>query len=172
MSGRRERRRDVERLLDGLFRAGLVYKVAVGSVEMLGGGLYAGSPPGSLARWVRVLTREELAEEPKDYLANHARKWAAQVNPHLHLLIAGYLLIHGFIEAFLGVNLLRDRLWAYPWAALFLTAFTAYLIYVDCLRPSWMATLLCLTDIGTVCLLFWEGSRRFKTLVPFEWRRP
>ncbi|MDE2489286.1 MAG: DUF2127 domain-containing protein [Elusimicrobia bacterium] len=146
-------------LLDRLFRLGILYKVVDGAAQLVGGALYWRSPPGLLSRWVRLLTRDELSEDPHDYFATHLRTWAAHLGHHGHVLITAYLLVHGLIQVCLGVALLRDRLWAYPWAAVFLTAFAAYLLYGLTLSFSPAALALCLIDAAIIALLVWEYRR-------------
>ncbi|MDE2492189.1 MAG: DUF2127 domain-containing protein [Elusimicrobia bacterium] len=147
-------------LLDRLFRLGVLYKVVDGAAQFVGGALYWRSRPGLLSRWARILTRDELSEDPHDYFATHLRTWAAHLGRHGHVLLTAYLLIHGLIQIFLGVALLRDRLWAYPWAAVILTAFAAYLLYGLTLSFSPAALALCLIDAGIIALLIWEYRRR------------
>ncbi|MDE2489710.1 MAG: DUF2127 domain-containing protein [Elusimicrobia bacterium] len=149
-------------LLDRLFRLGVLCKVVDGAAQLVGGALYWRSPPGLLSRWVRLLTHDELSEEPRDYLATHLRAWAAHLGHHGHVLLTAYLLLHGLIQVFLGIALLRDRLWAYPWAAFFLTTFAGYLVYGLTLRFSPASAVLCLLDLGTIALLAWEYRRHFR----------
>ncbi len=110
----------------------------------------------ALDRWVVLLTRDELAEDPTDFLASHLRAWAAHLGADARTAVAAYLIAHGTLSVVLGVNVLKGRLWAYRWAGALLAAFTLYLAYRVGRERSPALALLCAWDLAILILLAWE----------------
>lgn len=147
--------------LDRTFAVGIFAKGLNGIVEIIGGLLLLVATPEALGRLLTGLTREELAEDPTDWLATRL----------LHLstsdtLTAGglrfasvYLLAHGVVKVVLVVAVLRGKLWAYPWMIGFLILFIAYQLYRIAVDPT--SGMIALTMFDAV--LTWLAIR--------EWQR-
>src|SRR5262249_8559072 len=67
-----------------------------------------------LLRTVSIFTQEELAEDPRDLIANYLLHSAQNLSIGTQLFVAFYLLSHGIIKLWLIIGLLRERLWYYP----------------------------------------------------------
>ena len=85
-----------------------------------------------------------------------------------HLSVGGqqfaavYLLSHGVIKAVLVYALLKDKLWAFPWAIGVFAAFGVYQMYRYFIQPSGWLIALTVLDV-MVILLTWTEWRRLKS---------
>jgi uncharacterized membrane protein len=70
-----------------------------------------------------------LSEDPKDAMANYLIREISKISASSQIFGSFYLLSHGVIKVFLVISLLQRRLWAYPAAIVFFTAFMLYQIY-------------------------------------------
>jgi len=153
-------------LLDKAFMLGVGVKGADGILEMVGGWLLWAAPRTELNRWVVLLTQHELMEDPDDYIATHLRTMASHLSLHSKHIAAFYLMAHGLIKVILAVSLLRKKLWAYPAAIAFLSAFAAYTFYCfACTRLPLLAVLAALNLI-LVLLISAEYAQRRKDHAP------
>jgi uncharacterized membrane protein len=143
--------------LHDVFRVGIVLKAIDGLAEVAGGSLVWLLTPASAAKIVRTLFRHELAEDPKDFLANHLigasrslarQKWFA----------SAFLLGHGLAKVVLVGALWFNRLWAYPLMMVVLGGFIVYQADRIAQTHSLMLALLTLFDI----LFFWLTWREYR----------
>ncbi len=139
-----------------LFRIGIFLKALDGVLEVGGGILLLVASKESLNDVVAFLTQHELAEDPHDLIANYLVHLVHHLSLSTQRFGALYLLVHGVLKVFLVVGLLRDRLWAYPAALIFLTAFIGYQCYRFTLTHSLALILLTLFDIVIVFLIWHE----------------
>ena len=108
------------------------------------------------ARFVELLTKEELAQDPKDFLAGHVVQWFHQLSISTQHFAGIYLLGHGLIKIGLVIGLLRGSRWSYPTALVFLTAFIFYQIYRLARTPSLGLYVLTTIDLIVVILIVRE----------------
>ncbi|MHB8679845.1 MAG: DUF2127 domain-containing protein [Rudaea sp.] len=136
-----------------------MFKGIDGVLELAGGlALFLTSEP-TIRRIVGFLTRAELAEDPRDFIASHAVHLAQDLSVGARHFAGLYLLAHGAVKLGLVTGLLRGSRGAYPIAVLLLTAFIGYQIYHLSHTPSLL--LLGLTGIDTVIvMLIWREWRR------------
>jgi len=81
--------------------------------------------PGAAAWLVWLLTHGELAEDPTDFFATHLNAFLPYLYTNNQLVVSVYLFSQGLIKIFLVWGLLRNKLWAYPAALVFLLLFIA-----------------------------------------------
>ncbi|MHB2025947.1 MAG: DUF2127 domain-containing protein [Elusimicrobiota bacterium] len=143
-------------LIDNAFRISMWFKALDGCLSVAVGAILILVHRVQMSRWVFLLTREELAEDPADFFATHLRIWAAHFHVDARTTAAVYLIFHGLISAILGVNVLKKHLWAYRWAMALLALFLAYLIERAVRDRSPAIILLCVWDMATLLLLVWE----------------
>ena len=142
--------------LDRVFDVSITLKGLDGVLEVIGGLLLLFLTPHRLNAIVAFLTQHELSEDPKDFLATHLLSYAHSYTASTALFLALYLLSHGIIKIILVVALLQQRLWAYPWAIVFLSVFIVYQIYRLALHLSPGLLALTLFDIFIVGLTVLE----------------
>jgi len=68
-------------------------------------------------------------------------------------------LSHGVIKAVLVYALLKDKLWAFPWAIGVFTAFGIYQIYRYVVQPSGWLIALTILDVIVIALTWLEWQR-------------
>ena len=110
-------------LLYRVFRISLVIKGIDGALELIGGTLFLFVKPDTIGTVVGFLTRRELAEDPKDFLANLLVHAAKQLSVSTEIIAGIYLLAHGVIKVGLVIGLWKDVRWIYPIALVFLGVF-------------------------------------------------
>jgi uncharacterized membrane protein len=138
------------------FRVSLVLKGLDGVLEIVGGVLLLFVSPASLAQVARWATTHELAEDPRDCIARHLLNAATQASRSATLYGAVYLLVHGIAKVVLVVEVLRDRLWAYPVMLATLGAFIVYQLYRMLYSPSILLVALTVFDVVIVWLTWHE----------------
>lgn len=148
--------------LHDVFRLGIVLKGIDGLAEIAGGSLVWLLTPASAARIVRTLFRHELAEDPKDFLANHLI-WASRGLARQKWFAAAFLLSHGLAKVVLVVALWFNRLWAYPVMIVVLGGFIVYQADRIAQTHSLMLALLTLFD-ALIVWLTWREYREQRRL--------
>ncbi len=111
------------------FEIGVILKGLNGFLELIGGTLLLLFPPSAIQDFVVGLTHNELSRDPNDFIATHLRAAADHLSVGGKTFAAIFLLSHGVIKAGLVYALIRDKLWAFPWAMGVFTAFVLYQMY-------------------------------------------
>lgn len=143
------------------FQIGVIFKGLDGILEIIGGGLLLSVGSSTVNRIAMISTRHELGEDPGDFLANYLIAAAHNLSLSAQVFIAFYLLSHGLIKIFLVTSLLKRRLWAYPVAIIFFTAFALYQVYRYNYTHSGWLIFLTIFDI-LIIVLTWVEYRRIK----------
>ena len=149
------------------FEIGVILKGLNGFLELIGGILLLVVPPSAIQRFVVGLTHNELSRDPSDFIATHLRAAAEQLSVGGKLFAAIYLLSHGVIKAVLVYALLKDKLWAFPWAIGVFAAFGVYQMYRYFIQPSGWLIALTVLDV-VVILLTWAEWQRVRHKSPSE----
>lgn len=149
-------------LLDRTFEVGIILKGLDGVLELIGGVLLAIVPVATINSLVVELTRDELSQDPGDFVASHLLKTAHGLTGSGVLFGAFYLLSHGIVKIVLVVAVLKNKLWAYPWLIAFLLVFMVYQIYRIVLDHSLSLTALTLFDGFIVWLTYREYKEQKK----------
>lgn len=152
--------------LHRLFQIATVIKGIDGVLEFIGGVLLLTVGPAALHRLVVVLTQHELAEEPDDWLVMALRHLAENFSVETRHFASAYLIGHGILKIFLAANLLRERLWAFPFALSVLTIFVAYQMHRFARTHSMVLLALTVLDIAVMALIWREYRSRVKAARP------
>jgi uncharacterized membrane protein len=155
----------MNKILHKAFEIGILLKALNGLFEMAGGILLFWVNPTTLNRIVILLTQSELSEDPKDLIANFLIKTAQEFSFSTQLFGIFYLLSHGIIKIFLVTSLWQRRLWAYPAAIIFFSAFCIYQIYRYHFTHSIWLIFLTVLDIFVI-VLTWIEYHRLKDALP------
>jgi uncharacterized membrane protein len=113
-------------LLHAGFEIGILLKGIHAFLEIVGGVLLVFVSPAILGRLLRILTQNELAEDPKDLLANIILRASERYSISAQHFGVFYLLSHGGIKIVLVLLLWRRKIWAYPLAVATLVLFIIY----------------------------------------------
>ncbi|HUZ13712.1 MAG TPA: DUF2127 domain-containing protein [Caulobacteraceae bacterium] len=117
------------RLREALFRLSVTVKGLDALLELLGGLMLLLIKPAAILQAVAFVTQDELAEDPRDLVANYLLHLAGGLTLGAERFAALYLAAHGVIKIVFVVALLRGKLWAYPAAAVVFAGFVAYQLY-------------------------------------------
>jgi uncharacterized membrane protein len=119
-------RRKRTTVLHAGFEIGILLKGVHAALEIVGGLLLWFVSPESLSKIVRLLTQNELAEDPRDLIANIMIKASEHYSLSTQHFGVLYLLSHGGIKVVLVLLLWRKKPWAYPLAVAALVLFIIY----------------------------------------------
>ena len=148
-----------EKNIRKLFIVSLILKGAGSLLEVLGGIMLLFT--GKLTSILALYVNGELLEDPTDFVANQIQHFLPYLTGSGASFGALYLLSHGIIKVFLVVNLLRNRLWAYPATLVTLGIFIAYQLYRLTYGYSLFLILLTLFDF-LIVILTWHEYRLVK----------
>lgn len=138
------------------FEIALLLKALNALLEAVGGIMLIFLNPGTANQLIVRLTREELAEDPKDVIANALIHLGGSFSVSAQHFGIFYLLSHGVLKLILVYLLWRKKLWAYPAAVILLCLFVSYQVYKFILTGSTMMILLTILDVIVVILTIIE----------------
>jgi uncharacterized membrane protein len=139
-----------------VFHVGLIIKAIDGAIEVILGALLYFLSSVTANALILALTRDELTEQPRDAIWQFIAPNFHNLTPESQLFWAFLLLGHGVVKVFLVTGLLKDKLWAYPVAAVAFGGFVMYQIYDLMYHPSLFITILTLFDIALIFLTLHE----------------
>jgi uncharacterized membrane protein len=131
-----------------------------GVLELFGGFALIFISNAEILGWAFMITRNEISEDPNDFLANSLLHWAESFGRDSRLFVAFYLLFHGVAKISLATMLMRGASWAYPAAMTFFSVFIAYSAYRLSLGWSLPLAGFVLLDALTVWLIGREWGMR------------
>jgi len=114
----------------------------------------------SFLNFVSAIAAEELAEGPRDFIANYLLQGAQNLSAGSLRFVAFYLVSHGVIKLWLIIGLLRKKLWYYPTAMIVFGSFIIYQLY----RFSFTHSLLLLFITGVDVIVIWLTWHEYKYL--------
>lgn len=150
-----------EKQIHLIFEISLFLKGASAFLEVVGGFLAYFVPKQFVLGLIAELTQRELAEDPRDLVANYFLHAAQQLSVGTQHFAAVYLLSHGAIKLWLIIGLLRERLWYYPTALVVFGLFIGYQLYRFSFTHSPFLLFLTAVD-AIVIVLTWHEYRYLK----------
>jgi uncharacterized membrane protein len=145
-----------QHLRELLFRISVLLKGLNAALEIVGGAALLAVSPAFILRTVALLTQDEIAEDPRDLVANSLRRAVSHLSPASQHFAAIYLLIHGVTKIGLVGALLKHKLWAYPAAMIVFGAFIIYQIYRFTLTHGLGLIALSVFDLVVIWLIYLE----------------
>lgn len=145
--------------LHRLFDLSLYIKGVDGLLELVGGLLFWLLPPQAVGTAVRLVTAHELSEDPSDRIATALRHATSAWLAHPGHFASIYLIGHGMLKLFLVVNVLREKLWAFVPAMLFLAAFVVYQLYRFAHTHALTLLVFSAMDIVIIAVIYREFAR-------------
>ena len=146
-----------EKQIHLIFQVSLFLKGAFAIFEIVGGILAYVVPQQFVLNVVAVLTQGELAEDPRDVVANYLLHAAQHLSMTTRHFAALYLLSHGAIKLWLILGLLREKLWYYPTAMVIFGLFIAYQLYRFSFTHSVFLLLITVIDLVVIALTWHEN---------------
>lgn len=152
---------------DKVFEVGILLKALDGALEVLGAALLLFIKPSTISHLVTALTQSELSEDPRDFIATHLIHATQHIAHGTLIFGAIYLFSHGIAKIILVVEILRNRLWAYPGLIILTIGFIVYQVYRFTYSHAISLVLLTIFDIIVVYLTWVEyGKRRTALAAP------
>lgn len=145
-----------EKVIDRVFKLTIFLKGINGILELASGLFLLFAPKTVLSAIFTALVKQELIEDPNDFLVNFASAVLQNMSPTTKFLSIVYLLFHGTINIFLVIGLLRRKFWAYPIAMIFLMLIVFYQTYHLAHLYSWGLCFLTLFDVFIIILIWHE----------------
>jgi len=155
-----------EKRIHLIFQVSLFLKGAFAILEIIGGILAYVVPQQFILNIVAVLTQGELAEDPRDLVANYLLYAAQHLSMTTRHFAAVYLLGHGAIKLWLILGLLREKLWYYPTAMIIFGLFIAYQLYRFSFTHSVLLLLITVLDVVIIALTWHEYRYMRRQLLP------
>ncbi len=139
-----------------LFRIGIMVKAVDGIIEACAGVFFYFIGYTKINAILFSVFRAEVAESPRDafwqFFIDEWHRISLSSNSFWGLLF----MAHGITKLALSVGLLKNKLWAYPTAAVVFTLFVGYEIYSLTSRPSAFLFLITIFDVVVVGLIVHE----------------
>lgn len=149
------------------FEVSLVLKGAFALAEMLAGLLTYLVTPQFVLDLVQTITRTELTEDARDFVARHLLHAAQDISVSSQHFAAFYLLSHGIIKFWLIIGLWRGKLAYYPAAIGVFGLFILYQMYRYSFTQSVLLLLITIIDIFAIWLV-WMEYRNLHKILPTE----
>jgi uncharacterized membrane protein len=149
-----------KKIIDKIFEIGILIKSFFGFFEVLAGIVLAVSGRLMVGNLIIALTQQEISEDPSDSIANYLIKSANSFSAGSHTFAIIYLVLHGAINMFLAVALLKNKVWAFPWAIAGFGTFIFYQTYRYLHTHSLLLLLLTIFDLFMVAIIYLEYKRR------------
>ena len=143
-------------LIEWAFRISLLGKAVIGLVQVVSGAFLWLAPTDAIRRIVGFLTRNELAEDPSDPLAQAVIAWASAINPQGANFYVVYLLGHGAIHFVVVTSLLLKWRIAYPFSLATLCAFVAYQTWKYLVAHDPALLVLTIIDVAVIAIVILE----------------
>jgi uncharacterized membrane protein len=145
-----------QQLRERLFRTSVLLKGLNGALEIVGGVALFAVSPAFILRTVALLTQDELAEDPRDFVANYFLHAASHLSLSGQHFAAIYLFSHGVIKIGLVWSLLEHKLWAYPLSIIVFGGFIVYQLYRFTFTHGLGLIALSLFDLVVIWLIYLE----------------
>lgn len=134
----------------------LFCKSAIALIEIICGIVLIFLPPDKMNTIVDFITKNELLEDPNDFLANLIEKLIHNFSLSFWSFFIIYLLSHGIIKATVLFLLWRKKLWAYPLSIIVFIGFIAYQCHKYLINHSAFLMLLTILDVAMIILTILE----------------
>lgn len=149
-------------LIHKLFRFGIATKLINGTLELLGSIIFLTAGKQAYLNFLFHISRNELIEDPNDLVINYVVNFFQSLNLNTQQFASMYIFIHGFLNIFLGIQLYRNKLWAFPATILILILILSYQIYRITYSHSIVLTLITIWDSILIYIIFTE----YKKILP------
>lgn len=145
-----------EKNLHAAFKAGMAFKGMFSMAEIAAGIFAYFATRQFVVNFTRFMTRAELSEDPRDFIANHLLHAAQGMSPSGRHFAALYLLSHGALKLWLIAGLWRGKPAYYPVAIAVFGLFIVYQLYRYGLTHSPLLLFITALDFAVIGLTWVE----------------
>lgn len=156
------RKVSIKKIIDRTFEIGILIKSFFGFFEVLTGIIFAISDRFIMNNFIILMAQQEIADDPNDFVANFLIKSASSIANGSQIFAVIYLIFHGVVNISLAIALLKNKIWAYPWAMAGFGFFIIYQVYRYFHTHSFLLLLLTLFDIFIIFIILLEYRRKIK----------
>ena len=150
----------IKKIINRTFEISVLLKAFFGFFEILSGILFTISDRFILNNFIILMAQQEIAGDPDDIIAKFLIKSADNLANGSQIFAVVYLIFHGVVNIFLAVSLLKNKIWAYPWAMALFSGFVIYQVYRYFHTYSLSLLSLMLFDIFIVFIIWLEYKRK------------
>jgi uncharacterized membrane protein len=148
--------------LHGTFQCSIVLKGLFALFESITGATLYFVPRRMLNRIAVAIGTLDLSRNRQDFINVHLRHSLAGITGTGRHFAAAYLISHGVVKVVLVVELLRNRLWAYPLMIIVIGVFVGYQCYRFSLTHSLAMAALTVFDLGVIALTVLEYREQLR----------
>jgi uncharacterized membrane protein len=149
-------------MLHNTFECSIVLKGLFALFESVMGATLYFVPRRMLNRITFTIGTLDLSRNRHDFVNVHLRHVLAGITGTGRHFAAAYLISHGVVKVVLVVELLRNRLWAYPLMMVVLGVFVSYQCYRFTLTHSLPMAALTVFDLGVIALTALEYREQLR----------
>ncbi len=154
-----------KKILDKAFEIGILIKSFFGFFEILAGLILIISGRLVINNLIISLIQQEISDDSNDFFANYLINAANNFSAGTHTFAIVYLILHGIVNIFLGISLMKNKIWAYPWASAAFSFFIIYQVFRYFHTYSLLLLFLILFDIFIVSIILLEYKSKRKTKI-------
>ncbi|NQV93466.1 DUF2127 domain-containing protein [Candidatus Kaiserbacteria bacterium] len=148
--------------IDRLFRIGMWWRIAYGSLRLFLGLILFQLVGTPILDIFNKVMGHEIIEDPSDILMYVLSPLFQHLPFTVTYFVALYLILWGIIDIFLSVNLLREKMWAFPVSLYLIGIFICYEIYRFFHTHSLVLAIVIVID----CVLIWLIAKEYFRLKP------
>lgn len=148
--------------LERIYRFGVVLKGFDGAIELIAGLLLA-TAPNLLHALLGHLVNELQESQLTGFVAERVARLDSHVAAGSLIVVVIFLISHGLIKLALVYALLKEILWAYPYALGLLGLFLLYQMYVFIEKPGFVMGVFVLLD-SAIIYLVWREWRTLRAM--------
>jgi len=153
---------------DLIFKTVLWWRILYGSFKILLGITLINFVGTSFYEIFRAIMSHEIIEDPTDLLIRVVSFFLQHSPQTITYFVSVYLIFWGFIEIFLSINLLREKLWAFPTSIITIGLFVVYEVYRVTHTHSLILLVIIIIDIVIVYIIYREYVRLKKERLLIE----
>ena len=141
------------------FRFSMWWRIFYGSLRLVFGAVLLQAVGSPFSVLLHRVMGHELVEDPSDVLFFAVSFIVNHQHLYITYFLAFYFIFWGFLDIFLSVNLLKDKLWAFPVSLYLITFFVIYEFFRYFHTHSIMLLVVIVIDIFVFWLIHKEYRR-------------
>lgn len=149
-------------VFDKVFEYGILIKGLDGLIELFTAVTLIFVSPKMLQGLVVLATHRELARDPDDFISNFLIHASHQFTNSGRLFFIIYLSIHAIVKLVSVIGLLRNKLWAYPFALISLSVLTLYQVFDIIFGHGSVAVILLTVADSAILALIWREYQKVR----------
>lgn len=145
-----------------LFKLSMWWRICYGTMRIILGLTLLTFIDVPLSHILRSVMRFELTEDPSDALFRILNSFLLTHPLSITYFLSAYLIFWGLIDIVLSINLLRNRIWAFPVSLWLIGVFILYELY----RFSYTHSVILLAIIMIDIAIFWLIRHEYRKITP------